>query len=431
MEDVEQRTRLARVLVAPPEMVFAELKAFSAGILSSRLSAADKDMEVALAARNDRLIDLGLACYGASCEIVGTMYRKALIETDDPTDALYRKGLRVGVLGNQTVAKAGFLRRFPTDTIGEEEVVRLLMEGGEPELNSLISNPAIDEDILLALYRGDGVASNLDEDRRRDLVAMSSRNDRLRECQDNMHGPDMRHYDLHKAIFAMVETVPTSKEWLWSVDMLLESLDPRDVRYPDSIDVVLERWKLDEKGQPEEPTDKDQYTDTGLTPREELRCLIAGLYGKSYAKRETVIHGTATDADPARRCAYYANASLKVSDIEAGYERDKDIFTFAALLNENVLTNKDLRKKFEEDCLRGDHMHRYNKRCLQIQKKWKWFDTRPVAEWLVDKTPPAEQSALERQVAQLVVASKRIDEFVKYAPWWIVGVGVVTYLASR
>ncbi len=102
MGDIEKRTRLARLLVAPPPVVYDELKAYSADVQASPYPAID-DLEASLAARNDPLIDLALASYGASRETIGELYRKAKAPAIDEADAKYKQGLRLAVLANETI----------------------------------------------------------------------------------------------------------------------------------------------------------------------------------------------------------------------------------------------------------------------------------------------------------------------------------------
>ena len=421
MADVEKKTQIARLLVAPPEMVFEELKAYRADVRRRRWTF-DGDMEKALMARNEPLIDLGLATYGADREVVGAIHLKGKCPTDQTMDERYKKGLRLAVLGNETVAEVGF-RSFPDDTIGAEEVVYVLAEADIDEAAMLLSNPAIDDEILRALYRGEEWAATVPDDRRRDLVNSSRLNERLSTNKDDDHGPDMRHWELHKAIFSMLETVPTSLHWIDTLTDLFNNLTPDQVRGPDSIDDVLARWKVDETGQQEAPKD-DNYTETGLSHREEFRCLIGALYGKSYDSAGVVMHKTADNDDVARRCAFYGNGSLTVKAIKAGFERDGFVFVFAAILNDKVFLKKQLRKMFEEECLNGRHLHQYKRRCEQLQKRWKWFDPRPVAEWMVEDKLTFNDP-LQEQVNELRDATKEIKALMKFLPWAIAAVAVI------
>lgn len=95
MGQVEQRTRLARLLVAPPPVVYEELKSYSADVQTSPYTAASEELEASLAARNDPLIDLAIASFGASHETIGELYRKGKSLAVDGADAQYRQGLRL------------------------------------------------------------------------------------------------------------------------------------------------------------------------------------------------------------------------------------------------------------------------------------------------------------------------------------------------
>ena len=57
--------REACLIVARPEQVLAELEKYGVGLKSSGCFG-DKHLETSLLARNDPLIDIGLACYASA-----------------------------------------------------------------------------------------------------------------------------------------------------------------------------------------------------------------------------------------------------------------------------------------------------------------------------------------------------------------------------
>jgi hypothetical protein len=63
--------------------------------------------------------------------------------------------------------------------------------------------------------------------------------------------------------------------------------------------------------------------------KDEFRCLIAALYGKTYAKQQDGSLGYCNCADVALRCAFYGNAQLTSKEMHKGRERDADAFEFA------------------------------------------------------------------------------------------------------
>ncbi len=428
MADIERRTRLARLLIAPASFVYDELKRYGAEVQASPYTAQSDQLEQALADRNDPLIDLGLAAYGANRELVGELYRKGKAPASDEVDATYKQGLRLAVLANETIDAKGFLSRFPENVIGEAELGHVLKEAEWIEAETLILNPTIADDVLLAVYRNDEMAEGIDETRRRELVSFSGRNGRLNNSYDNEHGPDMNHYYLHKAIFEMLRTVPTSKGWLWTLSHLLSSLAADQVSSQGNIDAVLERWKVDENGAHEKPRENDRYNSTGLPDREEFRCLVAALYGKHYGSKQVIIQGSFEHEDVARRCAFYANGKLDKKLIKEGYEKDGDAFVFAAMMNDDVFLNKQLRKLFEEECLNGSHTHRYRERCEQLHQRRKWFDPRPTAEWMTEVEPKTLEDATERRLGELNVSVRRLEKMVGQLPWFIIVLGPLLLL---
>jgi hypothetical protein len=105
--------------------------------------------------------------------------------------------------------------------------------------------------------------------------------------------------------------------------------------------------------------------------RSKFRCLVASLYGRIYWKG---VQGRPTAKEVAERCAYYGNAELTEVELKAGYERDQEVFVFAAMNNKNVLSKSALRKLFEEEMvtrLVSGHMTgRYLKRFELEKKEW-------------------------------------------------------------
>lgn len=421
MATIEQRTRLARLLVAAPEVVYEELKNYSAEVIKAPFRAGSKELEESLLSRDDPLINLGLASFGCDPEVVGELWRKGMSLGDD----VFGGGLRVAVLSNQTLDSRASLSRFPQNVLGEENVAHVLKEAQWPEVEALVQNPTISDDVLRSLYRGDAFADGIDEARRRQLVSASGQNERLLTREDTNDGPDMGHYYIQKDIFGMLEAVPTSKEWVRVLRWLLECLDPENTANPDDITAVLERWKLNENGQEDEP-EKKLYTVTGLTEREELRCLISAIYGTSYRRKSTAILGSPDDEDVALRCSYYGNAKLTIDTIKVGYERDKEVFVLAAMMNHSVFHDRKLRQVFEDECLNGSWRYQYDRRLQQIKRRWPYFDTRPMAEWMVEQSKPEDGDLLRPQVEALQAVARKLGSVAALLPWLV---GVVAILA--
>src|SRR5438876_3359156 len=102
-EEQERLTEQARLSVASPEEVVRELKRV-AQKPRFELWGRDETIEALLVERNDRLINLGLACYGTSKEVFTALYKHGLEKPAGVADERYKRGLRIGCLSNRAVA---------------------------------------------------------------------------------------------------------------------------------------------------------------------------------------------------------------------------------------------------------------------------------------------------------------------------------------
>ena len=343
-EEQDRLTLEARLLASSPEAVFDELKKLSAKTRAQPFWNNRNDKyEIGLVDRNERLINLGLAAYGTNKEVLKALYQHALEPAQDVFDAGYKKGLRIGCLSNST-APAIFLFDFPNKIIGPEETRRVLNEAEVgSEAAALIQNPKVSDKLLEALYKRQGVFADTPEERWRHLIYLSASNTRLVTEYDYEDMPDMGHYDIHKSIFELLGTAPVDNNLLIVLYHLLDQLDPQCVHSPENLDHVLKCWAQLPVAEKQDMA-RDGYF-TSLPLRDEFRCLIAALYGRGFANKNTVYFGKPDADDVAIRCAYYARGQLTAKEMAASYEKDDSVFTFAAMLNSRVHQQGDLRKR--------------------------------------------------------------------------------------
>ena len=298
-EEQERLTQEARLSVASPEEVLRELKRIAQ---RPRLELLGRNgaIEALLVERNDPLITLGLACYGTSEEVFTALYKHGLAKPADAADERYKLGLRICCLSNRSVVAAHWVRDFPRRLIGPEEIQRVLAAGEDGEAEALICNPSVSDDLLEELYGRTGAFATLAEERWRNLIYLSRKNERLVTEEDSDDMPDMGHYRIHHAIFKLLEIAPVHNHWLHVLYGLLDQLDFQHVAHPEKIEAVLSRWgKLDGK--------MEGYF-TSLSLKDEFRCLIAALYGTTFSNNKSAVQGSRSAKDVAMRCAYYGNA---------------------------------------------------------------------------------------------------------------------------
>lgn len=149
---------------------------------------------------------------------------------------------------------------------------------------------------------------------------------------------------------------------------------------------------------------------TPLSLVDEFRCMLAALYGRTLEEEGYRVHGSPKSTDITARCAYYGKANLDEKAMRAGYKKDNGTFVFAALYNDHVFFTAKLRKLLEEECLAGGLIGRYRKRCEQLQKRWRGFDSKPQTEWLRDGKAEDPNKANE-SVRRLLLLDRKLNYF--------------------
>jgi hypothetical protein len=319
--------------------------------------------------------------------------------------------------------------------IGELETNRIFAEADWQEAEALLSNPRLNDDILVSLYQRSDSFAALPDDRWCDLVSMSAKNPLLVSPNDTEYSPDLGHYRIQKAIFSFLSIVPTTSRGLHTAYQLLDAGDPQHVHWPEQIDRELSRWSgVQIAGFRDQPR-KGHFT--ALTLVDEFRCLVAAMYGKSLGDKKSKVHGTPSASDVAVRCAYYGKANLDQKAMKAGHQKDEDVFTLAVLCNDHVFHIASLRKLVEDEYLRGDLISRYRKRCDQIHNQWPNFDPQPLTEWLREMKPdgpgesatPADQETLRR----LKLLDRKINFMSEIMIWAVVSAAwvIVCYVVFQ
>ena len=102
-EKEPDKVKEARLLISPADVVYEELKAYGAYLQQPSWFPQRLDLEKILLKRNDPLINLGLAQYCSSTDIVYDLYNRTCIPCDSESEATYNQGLRVACFANQSI----------------------------------------------------------------------------------------------------------------------------------------------------------------------------------------------------------------------------------------------------------------------------------------------------------------------------------------
>ena len=277
-EFVTYHIREAQLIVSSPERVASELKQYAGKFLY------EGKLQENLLARNNPLIDLALAQYTTEKEILTALYKKSCVQPKDSPNEKYLLGLKIACLSNECSHHGWDIPKGIEEVFGIGEFERLVTKGSEEEIAALFSNPSFFS-ILEALYKNEGIFSSLADDQRRLLVAYSKENPKLALCQDSENYPDMNYYSVHKAILSMLASAPITHDWADTLFKLLLALDPEKIFSLDEpITSIISRWS-------DLPPPKNEYsgngTYTNLLLKDELCCLIAAMYGRSFSDKKS------------------------------------------------------------------------------------------------------------------------------------------------
>jgi hypothetical protein len=388
-------TEQARLLLAPPSVVFEELKAAAPKARGERWQySRPEKLEAMLVKRNDRLINLALACFGTDKEVFKALYKYGREPAQDEAEAEYKRGLCLGCLSNETIDAVNWVWPFPHELIGDEEVERIIASGEWSEIEALLGNPKCSDKMLEQLFQGDGPFSKIEEKRRAHLIHVAVKNARINIDRSDNSGPDLGHYRIQRAITHVFENAPVTRLWFWALYTVLENVDPYQVTRSEDIAAALARWKdFEIYGVTDEKKPSEGHFIADLTVADEFRCMFASAF--SGLKEDALKAARSSDYLPLR-CAYYSRADMKTEDMKAGYERDKGAYVLAAIFNSNIMYTQEKRHFFEEEQLYGGHITRIYKRNVDFLRQ-KYRNMPAVSSMLDNDDDDKHSSAIDEQ----------------------------------
>jgi hypothetical protein len=228
------------------EPVFAWLEA-RAGRPKDSPSDTDPQVEKSLLARNDPLINLGLAQYGIEDDTVKTLF--------DSTDPTYRPALRLAVLSNQALVTH---QAYHTGNLVEALIGHRRNAGewlpslSNEELRALFKNPTLDDNFLIDFLEQKKGWKELDEQRQIFVLRALAKNPRMTAHYNNviMDGyAEYKHSAVFSAAWQLAETAPVKIQWCWALyelfrhtaasSMMKEPLEVAKRWFPDPADVKV------------------------------------------------------------------------------------------------------------------------------------------------------------------------------------------------
>ena len=410
---------LAKYKVASPEMVYEALRDDRDHICSRERGEAIADV---LLARNDPLINIGLAQYGGIVSVVFALYRRGVTGS---SDAVYDRGLRLAALSNQNIeVKAG-----KYGLIDGKEFSLMVHGGDEDEVTVMMANPT-NAHILYFLYAQKPPLDDVPVERLCDLVRATINNPAINAAR-HAEGQSWQGQDEFPGIYDLMRSVPVEAKWLYVLTELLTRIAPAALPIPDTDPLdILARWS---ELKPNAGAQNGEGWARGISAVDEFRCLVALHYGNFWSGREIQNIGGPDNSDVALRCAFYGKGKLTAAQMSVGYQRDRDVFLFAALRNDNLYripeNRAQLENFFSDMGMPGNLSDEsenirltYARQCRQ-----RFSDPRPVtvagAEALLClvQEPSAEITALAVKIdAQTETLNRRIDRQSRMAIWGFV-----------
>lgn len=365
----------------------------------------DEETEQALLRRSDPLINLALAQFGGSSKVGAKLYFWS--RTEEQKNPEYWRAIRQALLRNKEFPPMdqGLLRSPITD----DDIAELFRNGSSEDVSAVLKNPSAGA-LLARLYNREKPFQSISDEELVQYVHESWDNPCISEPRfRDEFGSDDDFIGIQKGIWSLLKTLPTTQDAMRAMGRLLLQVDPWHAYCPDEDPLpALQRWESVVTAENPGKTKIDLADSfTGYGDGMDFGVLASALYGRhknptESGKQEKVGLGNADSPYLLLRCAYYGQSLEKLitsippkakpntvewarelyspdlSSLRAAYQRDGDVFVFAALCSESAFRYQGVRALLEE-CLRGRTIGRYWERCKQIQKRKPDFDITPVS----------------------------------------------------
>jgi hypothetical protein len=275
----------------------------------------DDELEQALLRLNHPLIDLALAQYGHSIDVLKTLFHMG------------KMPLRVAVLSNQALGRQSFL--WLSKLFDGENLKAYLVLANDEEICALFQNPKIPNEFLSGFLRGNELWAALSEEKKILIVGEAlPRNERMKTRYNGEADYEYLCYNpVFDAAWELAEKVPVTGEWaqaLYALYIVGKLIPISSMKNP--LEVAT-RWQ----GQNRDNNACSAYF-----------WVRTGLARLALAESKTDAKALLESEDQAFRIAAYSYAELTPEQVAQAYERDGE---FAS---DNLAGNKFLYKYEEE-----------------------------------------------------------------------------------
>lgn len=414
----ERAIRTAMLLASSPDRVYSQLRSFSRQDADFMGNSAFADLDQALLARNDLLINLAVAQSTQDTKVLRDLYDHAKTATpSDTQQAAFFYGLRVACLSNSAEPRFS-VARAPASFLDDEELARIIRDGKEEETEALFLNPAI-TGLLNSLFTRTDQFASLEEQRWCRLVWIAAGNERLNIDTSNRHGPDLGAWDIKKSIATLAGMVPVSKLGARALISILERIHKHISA--DSLSQqaeILDRWR---KWEYEPESDREFNWSEDL--KSEVLALLGAIIG-SYTTTDRAGKFSLgwiknfDSADLSERCAFYSIEKLSDEQMGRGYQRDTEYFLRSVFVNSSVMWNR-AQRNFIDERLPDHVVWRYKHHCRLFKRDRPDFDDTMQSTELRENEQTAEAILTERLIT-LEAHVVRLEGWIKSTKAWVI-----------
>jgi hypothetical protein len=301
----------AWLLASAPEAVASYLRKRGERLAADTfIREGDEELEEALLARNEPLIDLALARY---CRYSDTA--KKLFYKENAALAI-----RLSVLSNRCLY--GLTCWLPVRLFDRDEALlaSYLASAELEEFNALFENPKLHDLFLSQFLDGDGHMKGLDEARQLAAIHALSRNERMRtEYDGDLYEDGFGAYSygtVFTAAWKLATWAPTTPQWAVALNSLYDKLLPEMHSSDAPLEIAI-RWLPQD---PQQIKQEAHFSEDGYLS--DYQGVRRGLAKLALSKDSSLTETLLASDDIALRCAAYAFCDLTTEAIEKAFEND-------------------------------------------------------------------------------------------------------------
>lgn len=390
----------AKILASAPDTVAAWLA--KSGEFSHWSKDADANLEVNLLARNERLIDLALAEYGFSDEVLRELFNR----DDEVIRAAVLSNKRI--LGSKT-AYGLWIEHWQFIKVGPD--FSWMAELSDVEADALFSNPSLPAAFIMDFFERGGAWEKFDDDQRFRAASNIIKTIKTRQHSSapiNRLKIDYKDELLLRAAWRFSNVAPVEYHWAYALGDLYSELQPIYFSDFDPLSAAT-RWHLPGTDTEELDAEKQDNQNGYLSTFQMVRSGLARAASRASRYRRQILN----NSDVAIRCGGYSILGLSVKEMEAAVALDGKLACGYLVQNESVWKRKTLRSALEDICHKasqddysiGSPRSEFNQEELRLRQLHpEWFGDKGVFGIPVGDKPVSDSSI--REIAESVVKSR-------------------------